>query len=519
MTLQVWRKFYIVAFILFLVVYYSVLYFDLQPLSNYSDIIELIGITLSIPAFLLCVRQHGPGLKTPWILFAVTSVLFLTGEGLWAIISHTTGEEPSSPSICDLFYILNAITLILSFIYYVRTNKAIKIKELSIDIFISTFAAFGLIYIFTIDPYFKKESLDYFSIITQMLYSTCDIVLLFSIFVLCFHSQRHAFFRKTNILMISACLFMFLADQLSLIETAYHFDFGNYLEPIWGSMRLLIAIAGMYDCDYNQNQILEDTNERAINFSTSDNIRLIVPYLLTLLVLSYVSITHKMYDIPSIWSELLIIILCMRQFYLIINNRKLLSIIKQNENTLYSRNKELKILNEQIKHEADVDYLTKLYNRRYISDIISNLKTINSNIEHIGLLLLDVDLFKQINDKHGHQTGDEVLQRVAQCIMSVTRGNDIAGRFGGDEFIMLLPGADTNAVRKVVVRLLESVRNDAFLSRLKVSLSIGGTSCSVTGKDCQFTIMVKEADKTLYEAKEAGRDRAVVRQISPNPTT
>ena len=184
MALQSWRKFYIAAFIIFIVVNYGVLYFEIEPFNNYSDIIELIGISLSIPAFLLCVRHHNPGFRAPWILFTLTSVLFLSGEGLWAIISHTTGEDPSSPSICDFFYVLNAITLILSFIYYVRTNKAIKIKELSIDIFISIFAAFGLIYIFTIDPYFKEEAPDYFSIFTQMIYSTCDIFHICSLFSL-----------------------------------------------------------------------------------------------------------------------------------------------------------------------------------------------------------------------------------------------------------------------------------------------------------------------------------------------
>ena len=518
MTLQSWRNFYIAAFILFLVGYYGVLYFDLKPFSQYSDIIELIGISLSIPAFLLCVRHHGSGLKTPWLLFALTSVLFLSGEGLWAILSHTTGEEPTPPSICDLFYILNAITLILSFIYYVRTNKAIKVKELSIDIFISMFAAFGLIYIFTIDPYIKEESLDYFSIFTQMIYSTCDIVLLFAIFVLCFHSKRNAFFRKTNILMILACSFMLLADQLSLIETAYHFDFGNYLEPIWGSMRLLIAIAGMYDCEQYKDKIEEVSDEKSIIFTTSDNIRLIIPYILTLFILGYVSFMHKMNDIPSIWAQLLIIILCLRQFFLILKNRKLLVIIKQNENTLYTRNNELKKLNKQIKHDADIDFLTKLYNRRYISNIFEHLKTLAKSTDSLGLMLLDVDLFKRINDNYGHQTGDEVLQMVAQCITSVSRGNDIAGRFGGDEFIMLLPGADANVVKKVAVRLAERVRREDFLSNLQVTLSIGGTACCVSRNDYQFNTMVKEADKALYEAKEAGRDRSVVRPFSPNAT-
>ena len=513
MQLQSWRHFYIASFLLYLVGFYGMLFFDLKPFTDYSDLIELIGIVLSIPAFLLCVRHHAPGQKAPWILFTLTSVLFLTGEGLWAIISHVTGAEPSTPSICDLFYILNSITLILSVIYYVKTDKAVKIKELSIDIFISMFSAFGLIYIFTIDPYFKEESPDYFSIFTQMIYSICDIVLLFAVFVLCFHSRKNTFIRKTNILMISAYLFMFLADQLSLIETAYHFDFGHYLEPIWGSMRLLIAIAGIYNCN-NTNDYEQDIyKEGIIIFSVTDNIRLIVPYILTFLILIYVSITHEMRDFASIWALLLIIILCLRQFFLIIKNRKLLVIIKQNENALYSSNNELKILNEKIKHDADIDFLTKLYNRRYIADIFERLKISLHEKESLGLILADVDYFKQINDNYGHQTGDEVLQKIAMCIKAITRDKDIAGRYGGDEFIVLLPGADTNVVNKVVVRLLDRVRGDDFLANLKVSLSIGGTNCYVGGHDYQFDPILKAADNALYEAKEAGRDRAVVQPL------
>ncbi|MBP5200052.1 MAG: GGDEF domain-containing protein, partial [Schwartzia sp.] len=134
--------------------------------------------------------------------------------------------------------------------------------------------------------------------------------------------------------------------------------------------------------------------------------------------------------------------------------------------------------------------------------------------ETLGLLLIDVDFFKHINDTYGHQEGDLVLKQVAACISSIIRGGDIAGRFGGDEFIVLLPTANAHAVAAVAKRLQDKIRSDDELVSRKVTLSIGCASQTSTQKTYDSKQLLKQADDALYHAKENGRNQFIVYQES-----
>ena len=125
-------------------------------------------------------------------------------------------------------------------------------------------------------------------------------------------------------------------------------------------------------------------------------------------------------------------------------------------------------------------------------------------------MLIDVDYFKRINDTFGHQIGDQVLQGVATAIRSVIRFNDIAGRFGGDEFIILLPGANIIVTEMIAKNLTDYIHENANLKKYGVTLSIGCTSCEVTRQNYEADFMLKQADDALYKAKENGRNQYVV---------
>ena len=160
--------------------------------------------------------------------------------------------------------------------------------------------------------------------------------------------------------------------------------------------------------------------------------------------------------------------------------------------------------------DAEVDFLTQLSNRRYIDKTFERLTPPEGRAESLGILLIDVDFFKRINDTFGHPTGDIVLKSVAEKIKSVIRGGDVAGRFGGDEFIILLPESDLTIVNLVAAQLTSAVRADKKLSELQVTLSIGGTSQQVNHENYDVQLLLKQADEALYKAKEGGRNRFVV---------
>jgi len=126
----------------------------------------------------------------------------------------------------------------------------------------------------------------------------------------------------------------------------------------------------------------------------------------------------------------------------------------------------------------------------------------------LGLLMIDIDRFKQVNDRHGHETGNEVLRQLAECLRAGVRKPDLVARYGGEEFAVILPGQGPEGAMKMAQRLREQVE-DLRLEDLGpdgITVSIGVASVVPMG-DAPAKTLVDSADKALYEAKEAGRNR------------
>jgi two-component system, cell cycle response regulator len=163
--------------------------------------------------------------------------------------------------------------------------------------------------------------------------------------------------------------------------------------------------------------------------------------------------------------------------------------------------------------KASHDGLTDLWNRRAILEIVQK-EMARSVREHapLGLVMGDLDHFKQINDSHGHLAGDMVLCEVARRMVSSLRPYDSAGRYGGEEFILILPGCDTQASAEIAERLRLLLRSDPVKTNegdVPVMMSFGVATMRGT-EDCWVDSIVRAADEALYRAKEEGRDRVVV---------
>jgi diguanylate cyclase (GGDEF)-like protein len=156
---------------------------------------------------------------------------------------------------------------------------------------------------------------------------------------------------------------------------------------------------------------------------------------------------------------------------------------------------------------AVADGLTELYDHDTLLTLLDKeIQRANRYAERVALLLLDLDDFKQVNDDFGHQKGDEVLAQVATVVRQTIRTMDIAGRYGGEEFAIIIPEADRAAAVHSAERLRMAVE-DRFQHNVKVTVSVGVASFPVdarTGGD-----LVKMADKALYAAKARGKNRVV----------
>lgn len=158
----------------------------------------------------------------------------------------------------------------------------------------------------------------------------------------------------------------------------------------------------------------------------------------------------------------------------------------------------------RIRQLATKDMLTGLCNRSHFNDSLHKLISMSLRNEHsFGLLILDLDNFKQVNDRHGHQQGDEVLIEFANLLTGSLRDSDHAFRFGGDEFCCLLIDSDREANEQVARRIQKATAEHTLFTKHQVSTSVGATTFLET--DTQASLF-KRADMALYDAKHAGKN-------------
>jgi diguanylate cyclase (GGDEF)-like protein len=162
------------------------------------------------------------------------------------------------------------------------------------------------------------------------------------------------------------------------------------------------------------------------------------------------------------------------------------------------------------RREALMDPLTHLWNRRGASVLLkSSLENADENGTPLTLALLDLDHFKRINDRYGHQSGDEVLRKIASRLLSAVRGEDCVCRFGGDEFLVLMIDTDAKVAARITERIRQAITETAVPTRdgaMPISMSIGYTVRQPRDRT-SVEALLERADQALLQSKAAGRNR------------
>lgn len=177
---------------------------------------------------------------------------------------------------------------------------------------------------------------------------------------------------------------------------------------------------------------------------------------------------------------------------------------------IFSENSERNNILKKIKELeklAVLDELTQIPNRRYLENIIKmKLNDFLLNQVKFGLVFMDIDFFKKFNDNYGHDVGDLVLKTISTTFSNNLRGDDIIGRWGGEEFIGIFSGIDENSLKKITEKLRMLVENTTIKAKtqdLKVTISCGATL--VTNED-DVNTLIKRSDELLYKSKKSGRN-------------
>ena len=199
------------------------------------------------------------------------------------------------------------------------------------------------------------------------------------------------------------------------------------------------------------------------------------------------------------------------------NSKKLLLINEQLERRIADKTQLLVVANQALTVLSFHDQLTGLYNRRFLETrLMTEIERAKRYDKSFSVLLLDIDHYKSINDTLGHEAGDCVLQKISHCIQHNIRSEDIASRYGGDEFIVILLDVNSKQALQYADRLQHAVETlDIYYNQQlleQVTLSIGVAMYPMHGKE--KSELIKSADASLYIAKNSGRNKVI---LSDNP--
>lgn len=174
---------------------------------------------------------------------------------------------------------------------------------------------------------------------------------------------------------------------------------------------------------------------------------------------------------------------------------------RQIEKKLAEKNQQLLKLNSLLSQQAIRDGLTGIYNRRHIFEILRDEVVYNHRYGPVlSVMMMDLDEFKKVNDYYGHQAGDSVLKQAANILLNCIRESDQLGRYGGDEFLLILPHTDLKSAGLVANRIVQAFEDAVFIDNIKIKISIGVTSYNEESVE----ELIRRADVLMYQAKKNG---------------
>lgn len=187
-------------------------------------------------------------------------------------------------------------------------------------------------------------------------------------------------------------------------------------------------------------------------------------------------------------------------------------VVEERTNELRAKNSQLEReiedkqkIEAKLKHLATIDSLTSIYNRRKFNEVLSyELRRDERYPSGLSLVICDLDNFKRINDTYGHNTGDEVLKSFASMVKDLIRNSDTFARWGGEEFVLLLPETGFETAMQIAEKIRQETENFLFSDTCTITASFGVTQFLEGDTE---TALINRADEALYKAKTNGRNR------------
>ncbi len=420
-------------------------------------------------------RPPRPLVSAAWYLITAALLLAAIGHGLWYRFD-LQGLDPF-PSVADLFYLGHYLPLILAF--WLLARRRGHSGGSFVDALIVGISAGVLGWALLIVPYIYDPTLTLGELTVAAAYPVADLILLPLALHLVFLHRTRALAHRFLLLAVLAYL---AADTLYAHgNSEAWYQPGGFTDSLWLIAYALLAAAAWHPSAHiepeTQSSSAEISARRLVLLGIAS---VLVPALL-------LTIDHRNFELvrPVAIASIVLFVL----------------VICRMDGLMRRMHHQARVL-EQLSMS---DPLTGALNRRGLdNEIRRELPRAERTGSPLQLAVLDLDHFKQYNDTHGHEAGDELLIVLVRQWQRILRPSDALARFGGEEFIALLPDTDAESARRAIERLRRSVPHGQTCS--------AGIAQFVPGETLES--LIRRADAALYAAKDAGRDRVVVADLA-----
>ena len=461
--------------------YYLVPAVSLLPAWT-PKLVLYVGLSVSAAvAILVGVRRHNPPQRRPWYLLAASQFVYASADATF-YIAHDVLQQQQFPALADLLYLSHYPILMAGLLLLVRQRTPRGDRAGLIDAAVIALGAGLLSWLFLIGPLASDADHSTLVKVASVAYPAADLL----VFAVAVRLLVGPGARPASYWLLSASLLVVLATDTAyvLMQLTGTYTTGNVLDATWLASYVLLGAAALHP----SMRVLSEPSEATATHTSRWRLGLLAVASLiapaTLLIPTTLDSSINLTVIAGTSAALFLLVVA-----------------------------RLAELVDEQRRAAVTDGLTGLHNRRFFEATLAlEAEQVARSGRDLGLLVLDIDHFKRINDAHGHQAGDRVLRELASRLTAAIRGGDVIARYGGEEFVVLLRNTSVETVPEAAERLRRAVGDVPVVLAddlwLAVTVSVGGAAWPVHAHSADE--LVRVADQALYTAKRLGRNRVQI---------
>ena len=458
---------------------------------------DIVGF-LSAIAIVLAVRARRPANAAGWYCIAAGLALWMGGDFLWSL-AEIRAVPIQYPSPSDALYMAGYVALIAGVVRLLPTGR----RDLSslLDISIVVIAGAVVVWVFLAAPYAGDSSLLFWEKVISLSYPLLDFALFAVVARFVLMAGRTS---VSSTVFLAAASLVFVADLvygIQLLDGSY--VSGGLLDAGWLVAYVLFAVSAMHPSMSARTTTNPQAGSRMSRLWVVGSALFLMPTILALLAL----LSMPLHVPVMVGASMITIALVLGRLGLLMRElRSKVIELEARRHDLDLALDEREVLTQELFHNAHHDALTGLSGRSLFYTRAEQALSIRGATS--ALLFVDLDDFKMVNDTFGHHCGDQLLIQVADRLRSQLRFGDAVGRFGGDEFAVLLRQVSNNKARQMADRIVETLRMPFELDDTIVAIgaSVGG---AIGGDGTGIDDLVSAADSAMYEAKSRGKNSCV----------